>query len=72
MPNSVTIYRLTTDGLYLTDQSAETTNDHILGSNFNDLIKAGQGNDTLTGGAGNDTLDGGGGDKHRCFQWQRI
>jgi Calx-beta domain/FG-GAP-like repeat/RTX calcium-binding nonapeptide repeat (4 copies) len=67
IPGTVTIYRLTTDGLYLTDQSSETTNDNILGTTFNDLIKAGSGNDTLTGGAGNDTLDGGAGDNTAVF-----
>jgi hypothetical protein len=67
LPGTVTIFRLTTDGLYLTDQSKETTNDNILGTTFNDLIKAGSGNDTLTGGAGNDTLDGGAGDNTAVF-----
>lgn len=65
--SSVTIYRLTTDGMYLTDQSSETSSHNILGSNFNDLIKAGTGSDTLHGGHGNDTLDGGNGDDTAVF-----
>ena len=65
--NSVTVYRLTTDGMYLIDQSSDTHNDNVLGDNFSDLIKAGSGNDTLTGGAGNDTLDGGAGDNTAVF-----
>jgi hypothetical protein len=65
--NTVTVFRLTTDGLYLTDESKDTNNDNILGTVYNDLIKAGSGNDTLTGGAGNDTLDGGAGDNTAVF-----
>jgi hypothetical protein len=64
---SVTIYRLTTDGLYLTDQSSDGHGDTILGSQFNDLIKAGGGNDTLLAGVGNDTMDGGGGTDTAVF-----
>ncbi|QPF90220.1 Calx-beta domain-containing protein [Bradyrhizobium commune] len=52
---SVTIYRLTTDGQYLIDQSTETHNITIQGDNFNDLIKVGSGSDTVQGGAGIDT-----------------
>ena len=64
---SITIYRLTTDGMYLTDQSSDTHNDTILGSHFNDLIKGGSGNDTLTGGGGNDAIDGGAGNDTAVF-----
>lgn len=60
-PESVTIYRLATDGLYLNDQSSDSHNNTILGSHFNDLIKAGAGNDTLFGGDGMDRLFGGDG-----------
>ena len=37
--SSVTIYRLTTDGVYLNDQSSDGHNNSILGSHFNDFIK---------------------------------
>src|SRR5262249_14437834 len=64
---SVTIYRLGTDGMYLTDQSSDSHNNTILGTQFNDLIKGGSGNDTLIAGRGNDTLDGGAGDNTAVF-----
>jgi hypothetical protein len=56
LPGTITIYRLTTDGQYLIDQSSHTTNDNILGDGFNDLIKVGSGNDTVNGGVGTDTV----------------
>ena len=65
--NSVTIYRLSPDGIYLTDESKETSGHSIVGTNFNDLIQAGLGGDTLRGGHGNDTLDGGAGDDTAVF-----
>ena len=52
---SVTIYRLTTDGQYLIDQHAVTSNVTIQGDAYNDLIKVGSGSDTVNGGVGNDT-----------------
>ena len=52
---SVTIYRLTTDGQYLIDQHAVTSNVTINGDAYNDLIKVGSGSDTVNGGVGNDT-----------------
>jgi Ca2+-binding RTX toxin-like protein len=58
-PDSVTIYRLTTDGMYLNDQSSDAHGNSILGTHFNDLIKGGDGNDTLFGGDGIDQLFGG-------------
>jgi Calx-beta domain/FG-GAP-like repeat/RTX calcium-binding nonapeptide repeat (4 copies) len=66
-PESITIYRLTTDNVYLNDQHLDPNATSILGSNFNDLIKAGDGANTLSGGHGNDTLDGGGGDDTAVF-----
>jgi Ca2+-binding RTX toxin-like protein len=69
--NSVTIYRITTDGMNLIDGSSSTHADTWMGTANDDLIKAGSGGDTLLGGAGNDTLvtgkgndtlDGGSGD----------
>jgi len=42
---SVTIYRLTTDGQYLIDQHAVTSNVTITRC-YNDLIKVGSGSDT--------------------------
>jgi Calx-beta domain/FG-GAP-like repeat/RTX calcium-binding nonapeptide repeat (4 copies) len=66
-PASVTIYRLSPDGMYLTDESKETSGHNIAGTDFNDLINAGTGNDTLSGGQGNDTLDGGAGDDTAVF-----
>jgi hypothetical protein len=55
LPGTVTIYRLTTDGQYLIDQSSVTQNVSIMGDGYNDLIKVGSGNDTVNGGAGTDT-----------------
>ena len=52
---SVTVYRLTTDGQYLIDQSSVTQNVTILGDSNNDLIKVGSGSDTVNGGDGTDT-----------------
>ena len=57
--STVTIYRLTTDNLYLiqTTSAGET----VLGTTFNDRIEAGLGNDVIRSGIGNDILLGGGG-----------
>jgi hypothetical protein len=55
VPGSVTIYRLTTDGQYLIDQHAVTSNVTIQGDAYNDLIKVGTGSDTVNGSDGNDT-----------------
>jgi Ca2+-binding RTX toxin-like protein len=67
-PTTVTIYRLTTDGLYLENGTANDEilpatkfNDHILGMGGDDTLSGGLGNDVLDGGAGNDTLFGGSG-----------
>jgi Ca2+-binding RTX toxin-like protein len=73
---SVTIYRLTTDGLNLIDEIKDTSPGTFLGTEKNDLMQAGSGgntllggdgNDTLVGGKGNDTLDGGSGDNTAVF-----
>jgi Ca2+-binding RTX toxin-like protein len=60
-PASVTIYRLTTDGLNLMDETKSTHTESYIGTTNNDLMKAGSGGDTLSGGDGNDTLIGGAG-----------
>ena len=59
IPADTTIYRLTTDGLYL--ETGDGYDDQIAGTIFNDHILGGAGNDTLVGSAGSDTLDGGAG-----------
>jgi hypothetical protein len=59
IPTTITIYRLTTDGLYL--QQGDDAGDTILGTIFNDHDIGGAGNDTITGGPGNDIIDGGSG-----------
>ncbi|MGJ4891370.1 FG-GAP-like repeat-containing protein [Bradyrhizobium sp. HKCCYLRH3099] len=64
---SVTVYRIGSDGHYLTDQSADSHNNTILGSQFNDVLKGGSGNDMLRGGHGNDIIDGGAGDDTVAF-----
>jgi hypothetical protein len=68
IPQSITIYRLTTDGLYLENGTADPDiipgtifNDHILGMAGNDTLYGAGGNDLIQGGAGNDTIDGGAG-----------
>ncbi|MBX3577274.1 MAG: calcium-binding protein [Rhizobiaceae bacterium] len=56
-PGSVTIYRLTTDGLYL--QTGTSLAETLPGTRFNDDLRGLGGNDTLHGGLGNDVLTGG-------------
>jgi hemolysin type calcium-binding protein len=59
IPTSITIYRLTSDHVYLvngTEQGEAAT-----GTVYDDLINGGGGDDTLKGGVGADTLDGGDG-----------
>ncbi|WP_456827820.1 hypothetical protein [Bradyrhizobium sp. USDA 4518] len=55
--STITIYRVTTDNLYLiqTTDAPET----VLGTKFNDLIRAGGGDDIIKAGVGNDVIDGG-------------
>ena len=53
---SITIYRLTSNGLYLINGSSES--DNIIGTVWNDYIVGGSGRDILNGGAGNDFLTG--------------
>jgi Ca2+-binding RTX toxin-like protein len=69
-PGSITIYRLTTDNLYL--EQGTNIGEALPGTLFNDLVIGAGGADTLYGGArddvlrggsGNDRLDGGAG-KH--------
>jgi Ca2+-binding RTX toxin-like protein len=55
-PASVTIYRVTTDNLYLTRTTSAS--ETVLGTTFNDQMFAGAGNDTLQGGVGNDVMYG--------------
>jgi Ca2+-binding RTX toxin-like protein len=72
----VTIYRLTTDGQYLIDETKDThadtflgtvNNDTMIAGNGGDTLLGGDGNDILVGGKGNDTLDGGSGDNTAKF-----
>jgi Ca2+-binding RTX toxin-like protein len=67
-PATVTIYRLTTDDLYLmqtTDVGELVTgtifNDYIIAAGGDDTLIGGEGNDVLAGGLGSDTLLGGSG-----------
>ncbi len=66
--DTVTIYRISPDHLYLIQGSAigETLtgnqyNDQIEGGAGNDLLQGGSGDDVLNGGSGNDRISGGGG-----------
>jgi Ca2+-binding RTX toxin-like protein len=66
IPTTITIWRLTTDGLYLekgtsADEILPGTifNDHVLGFAGSDALSGAAGNDVLDGGTGNDTLIGG-------------
>jgi Ca2+-binding RTX toxin-like protein len=56
---SITVYRLTTDGLFLINGTGY--GDRIDGSIFNDRLVGLAGNDTLDGRTGADVLQGGGG-----------
>jgi Ca2+-binding RTX toxin-like protein len=56
-PGSITIYRLTTDNMYLSNGS--TQGESISGTIFNDEVHGLGGADTLYGAKGNDWLDGG-------------
>ena len=65
---SVTIYRLSPDSLYLLEGTggSEKLNgtphaDDLRGAGGNDVLSAGNGNDKVTGGLGDDTIDGGAG-----------
>jgi hypothetical protein len=58
-PGSITIYRLTTDNLYLEKGSERA--EAIPGTIFNDKIYGGAGNDVIAGGKGADKLYGGAG-----------
>jgi hypothetical protein len=57
--SDITIYRLSTDNLYL--QTGDSAGDIIPGSIFNDKIVGGTGNDTLSGSVGNDVFQDSGG-----------
>ncbi|HEY1710236.1 MAG TPA: M10 family metallopeptidase C-terminal domain-containing protein [Rhizomicrobium sp.] len=68
IPSTITIYRLTTDHLYLingtgADETLAGTvySDQILAAGGNDTVSGGIGNDVLAGGAGDDILNGGAG-----------
>jgi Ca2+-binding RTX toxin-like protein len=61
IPTTITIYRLTTDGLYLENGAPATTDETLPGTLFNDHVIGGSGNDTLYGNVGNDVIDGGNG-----------
>ena len=76
--SSVTIYRLTTDNLYVsetTDQSetyaGSLYNDDIRSKGGNDTVRSGAGNDRVNPGAGNDTVDGGDGRDTAIFAGDR-
>jgi Ca2+-binding RTX toxin-like protein len=56
-PTKTTIWRLTTDGLYLENGSNQA--DTLPGTIFNDDVRGFAGNDNLSGAAGNDYLAGG-------------
>jgi Ca2+-binding RTX toxin-like protein len=60
IPSTVTIYRLTTDHLYLINGTA--ADETLSGTVYADKIMAAGGNDTVSGGIGNDVLSGGVGD----------
>jgi Ca2+-binding RTX toxin-like protein len=77
IPSTVTIYRLTFDGLYLEngtglDETLPGTifNDHVFGFGGNDDLSGGPGDDILVGGGGNDTIDGGPGIDSAVFSGQ--
>jgi Ca2+-binding RTX toxin-like protein len=60
VPSTVTIYRLSSDHLYLTQGTGFDETLH--GSVFNDDMRGGDGNDTLFGAIGSDVLSGQNGD----------
>jgi RTX calcium-binding nonapeptide repeat (4 copies) len=57
--SDITIYRLSTDNLYL--QTGDNAGDTIFGTIFNNEIVGGSGNDTLVGGPGDDVFKDSGG-----------
>lgn len=57
IPTTITIWRLTSDGLYL--ENGTNADETLPGTIFNDHILGLAGNDTLFGAPGNDVLDGG-------------
>lgn len=67
-PESVTVYRLTDDGLNMINGSASSEtlygtvwSDTLFGRGGNDTLKAGLGNDSINGGKGADMMYGGAG-----------
>jgi Ca2+-binding RTX toxin-like protein len=69
LPGTITIYRLTTDGFYLTNGTGlseslagSTYDDQMLGFAGADSLRGGLGADLLEGGLGDDVLVGGVGD----------
>jgi hypothetical protein len=67
-PASITIYRISSDQLYLLEgsESGEKLNgttraDDLRGAGGNDILAAGAGDDKIVAGTGNDTVDGGAG-----------
>lgn len=58
-PESITIYRLTTENLYL--ETGSDSGERMPGTVFNDSILGKGGSDTLYGAGGNDRLNGGAG-----------
>jgi hypothetical protein len=56
VPESITIYRLDTDGQYLID--GYSAREYIHGTVFNDLIRPVGGSATVTGGPGDDEIEG--------------
>ncbi|MBR0651328.1 hypothetical protein GXW78_16770 [Roseomonas terrae] len=56
VPESITIYRLDTDGQYLIE--GNSAGEYIHGTVFNDLIRPVGGGATVTGGPGDDEIEG--------------
>ena len=59
IPSSITIYRLTSDDMYL--QTGDDAGDTIFGTGFNNEMIGGAGNDIFYGGPKKNVVDGGGG-----------
>ena len=67
-PQTITIYRLTTDGLYL--EQGSDLGESLHGTLFNDHILGKGGDDVLSGGPGNDVLEGGDGFNSAAYTGQ--